>query len=28
VKKSLSTNGNSDEKPSGKIPPFFQEYVE
>ncbi|MBE5977643.1 MAG: 4Fe-4S dicluster domain-containing protein [Paenibacillaceae bacterium] len=27
VKKSLSTNGNSDEKPNGKIPPFFQEYV-
>lgn len=27
VKKSLTTNGNSDEKPNGKIPPFFQGYV-
>lgn len=28
VKKSLSTDGNRDEKPNGKIPPFFQGYVE
>ncbi|NNJ28752.1 4Fe-4S binding protein [Lacrimispora defluvii] len=28
VKKSLSTNSNSDEKPNGRIPPFFQGYVE
>lgn len=28
VKKSLSTDGNPDEKPNGKIPPFFQGYVE
>lgn len=28
VKKSLSTGGNPDEKPNGKIPPFFQGYVE
>lgn len=28
VKKSLSTDGNPDEKPTGKIPPFFQGYVE
>ncbi len=28
VKKSLSAGGNPDEKPNGKIPPFFQKYVE
>ncbi|WP_373845303.1 EFR1 family ferrodoxin [Clostridium sp.] len=28
VKISLSADGNPDEKPNGKIPPFFQEYVE